>query len=148
MSPKELQTKLETEIPITKELGFQVTSLALEKAECVLPLEPNINHKGTLFGGSQYSGCALACYTLFLHNVRSLQEHTNNIVVSHADIRYHKPAQGNVKIEATWSAEGEREHFLDSLKRKGKARVALVARVKDDNDLLLTEFLGHFVVFI
>lgn len=148
MSPSELQKKLEDEIPITKTLGFRVESLGQEVAVCTLPLEPNINHKGTLFGGSQYSGCALACYSLFLFNVRALKEMTNNIVVSHAEISYKKPAIGDVRIEAAWPSEKERERFLESLRRKGKSRVGLTARVKDDTDLLLSEFQGDFVVVL
>ncbi len=148
MTPQDLQFKLENEIPITKELGFSVQQLSLEKALCSLPLEPNINHKGTLFGGSQYAGCALACYSLFLYNVRSLKEVTNNIVVSHAEISYKKPAHGDVQIEATWRSAEERHHFLESLRRKGKSRVSLTARVNDREDLLLTEFHGDFVVIL
>lgn len=148
MTPHDLQTQLENEIPITKELKFTVQELSLEKAICSLPLSPNINHKGTLFGGSQYSGCALACYSLFLFNVRSLKEVTNNIVVSHAEISYKKPAHDDVRIEATWRSAEERQHFMESLRRKGKSRVSLTARVIDREDLLLTEFHGDFVVIL
>jgi|FLYM01.1.fsa_nt_gi thioesterase domain-containing protein len=148
MTPLELQNQLEKEIPITKALGFKVHSLSNEKAECSLPLTPNINHKSTLFGGSQYSGCALACYSLFLFNVRGLKEATNNIVVSGAEISYKHPAKADVKIVATWIDQSERAHFLESLERKGKARVGLLARVTDQSDLLLSEFRGHFVVFL
>lgn len=148
MLPDELQRKLENEIPITKTLGFKITSLSQEMALCVLPLEPNINHKKTLFGGSQYAGCALACYSLFLFNVRALNEVTNNIVVSHAEISYKKPASDDVHIEASWPSEQERVRFLESLKRKGKSRVRLLARVKDNSDLLLSEFQGDFVVIL
>jgi thioesterase domain-containing protein len=147
VTPQELEEKLKTEIPLTRALGFSVQDLSLERALCALPLAPNINHKQTLFGGSQYAGCALACYSLFLFNVRSLKEVTNNIVVSKAEISYHKPAVGDVTIEALWPGEEERSRFLKSLEKKGKARVGLLARVKGDNDLLLSEFLGDFVVF-
>lgn len=144
----DLQNQLEKEIPMTQQLGFRVHSLSVDKAVCFLPLQPNLNHKGTLFGGSQYAGCALACYSLFLYNVRSLEEVTNNIVVSRGEIFYKKPAQGDVVIEALWPSENERERFLKSLEKKGKSRVGLLARVLSDTGLLLSEFHGDFVVIL
>lgn len=148
MTSSQLQNQLENEIPITKTLGFKINSLSLQEAKCLLPLQPNINHKQTLFGGSQYSGCALACYSLFLFNVRGLKETTNNIVVSKAEISYKKPVTEDAQIVATWLSDEERVHFLESLQRKGKARVRLLARVIGADDLLLSEFQGHFVVIL
>lgn len=148
MTSLQLQNQLEQEIPITKTLGFKVVSLNPSEAKCLLPLQPNINHKQTLFGGSQYSGCALACYSLFLFNVRELKETTNNIVVSKAEISYKKPVLEDANIIASWPSEEERSHFLESLERKGKARVRLLARVISSDDLLLSEFQGHFVVIL
>jgi len=147
MSPHEVLSQLQREIPITKVLGFSIQSLSEESAICSLPLNPNINHKGTLFGGSQYSGCALACYSLFLFNVRQASSPTNNIVVAGANIKYLKPAPFDVRVKAFWKESDGRSRFLEHLERKGKARVSLLAHVLDGADLLLTEFQGDFVVF-
>lgn len=143
----EIQKQLEIEIPITKELGFQLSELHIDQAFGQIPLAPNENHKGTLFGGSQYSGCALICYSLFLFGVRSKGHTTKNIVVSEATIKYLKPASRDSGLRATWESVAARETFFDQLERKGKARVGLLAHVLDSNGLILSEFRGTFVVF-
>ncbi|HAG91043.1 MAG TPA: hypothetical protein DCL41_04185 [Bdellovibrionales bacterium] len=147
MMLQEILSQLEQEIPTSKVFGFTIQKLTDSEAQCFMPLEPNINHKGTMFGGSQYGGCALACYALFLHNVRATDCRTNDIVISHGEMDYFKPAGEDVQIEAFWENFEDREKFLDHLSRKGKARVRLGARVRGSKGLLLSEFRGDFVVF-
>lgn len=143
----EIQKQLELEIPISKKIGFDLTELQLDQAVAKLPIEPNSNHKGTLFGGSQYSGCALICYSLFLFGVRSQGYTTKNIVVSEATMKYFKPVSGDCFLRATWESVAAREVFFDHLDRKGKARVWLLAHILDASGLILSEFRGTFVVF-
>lgn len=141
----EIQKQLESEIPITQTLGFQLKEIQRDYALAEMPLFPNRNHKGTLFGGSQYSGCALISYSLFLFGVRSIGGETNNIVVADANIKYLKPVMGDCILKSTWESVEAKETFFDHLARKGKARVSLLAHVLDNRGLILSEFRGNFV---
>ena len=60
----ELQNVFHQQIPITNHLGLQVSSYENETLRLFAPLQENINHKASAFGGSIYSVCVLAGWGL------------------------------------------------------------------------------------
>ena len=56
MNTLQLQNLFFTEIPITKSMGLNVLAVSTEEIEIGFKLLENRNHKGTAFGGSQYTG--------------------------------------------------------------------------------------------
>ncbi len=52
MTPSELQTYLHTHIPLSKAMEVEVVQATPDIIELRAPLAPNINHRGTAFGGS------------------------------------------------------------------------------------------------
>ena len=77
-----IEKKLKKDIPITKHLQFSL--LKLNEKECILSskLKANINHKGTAFGGSQFSLCAVAAYAYVLKWLAQNKIETENIVIA------------------------------------------------------------------
>lgn len=147
MLAKDLETLLKTEIPIAQAIGIRDLQLGEGSLTFTLPLQPNINHKGTLFGGSLYSAGALSCYGLFLLGLRNESVSTNNIVISEGSMRYLAPVNQDARVTALWSSAAERSRFFASLMSRKKARVPMKA-VISIQDLICAEFTGEFVAHL
>lgn len=144
MQASELGQLLKNKIPISKEMGIQNFKLSNEQFSFELPLGPNINHKGTLFGGSLYSAAALSCYGLFLAGLNEKSIRTNNIVIAEGGIKYLAPVSQNADVVATWSSEEEKLGFFRTLSLKHKARVLMKAQILVQAKVC-AEFSGFFV---
>lgn len=127
-------------------MGLTVTVLDSEKIEIFFRLAENRNHKGTAFGGSQYTACALACYGLFLTGIREHGIFTNDIVISEGQIKYKLPVTGNFTVVVKWE-KSLKDEFFARLKKKLKSRVALHACVQVQG-ILCAEFHGDFVAIL
>ena len=146
MNTSELQSLFFKEIPITKSMGLTVISVSTEKIEIGFNLAENRNHKGTAFGGSQYTACALACYGLFLVGIRDKGHQTNNIVIADGRIKYKSPVNENFIVKAEWNLK-LRTHFFKTLAQKKKAKVQLSATIFAGADPC-AEFEGDFVAVL
>ncbi|GIL17902.1 MAG: hypothetical protein BroJett040_16530 [Oligoflexia bacterium] len=145
MTPQELQNLFEKEIPLTKEMGVSVTSVTQYEVHIKAALQPNRNHKGTAFGGSQYALCALACYGLFLNGVRREGQNTNNIVIANGNIQYHAPVTTDFEIIAKWG-KSEYQTFFQNLMKNKKAKIQLSALIQSRaGQETCTKFSGDFV---
>lgn len=146
MTPKELQDLFNQEIPITKSMGLDVVKSTSDEVILKFKLDENKNHKGTAFGGSQYSACALSCYGLFLVGLRERGFNTNNIVISDGQINYKAPVGENFLARASWSMDSKLD-FFDKLSRKQKAKVTLNAEIESKSKVC-TVFRGDFVAIL
>lgn len=148
MTKSELQNLFYHEIPISEKMGVQVLNLTDNDLQLLVSLSLNKNHKGTAFGGSQYSACALACYGLFLSSIREFGHNTNNIVIANGSIKYISPVSENFIIEASWESD-LKTHFFKTLAEKKKAKVNLTANILEQHSKdMKSVFNGEFVAFL
>ena len=91
------------------------------------PLSANINDKGTAFGGSLASLMTLAAWGLASLRVE-LAGLSAEVYVADAQVRYLAPLRDDLVAEA-WLEEGDWDGFLDTLRRRGRSRAILGARV-------------------
>ena len=124
-----IESKILGEIPMSKQMGFRVTRIFEDGADCFLPLESNSNHLGTQFGGSLYSAGALSSYTALLGLVSRLGLATNNIVITEGHIEYFSPGTGDVELQARLPLGNERKEFEEKLKTNGRARMKLCTEI-------------------
>lgn len=132
------------EIPLSQHMQITLLRADTDKIALGLPLSPNKNHKGTLFGGSLYSGCALACYALFLSGLQQHGFSTQDIVIGDGHIRYRRPVTRDTVVTATWPSPDEKALFFETLRSKSKARINLRAVIEEDGKQCC-EFVGRFV---
>lgn len=123
-----LQSRLYAEIPITRQMGLKVVKADSREVTITAPLEPNINHKATAFGGTIASALLLSGWGLAEVRLRAwgLRAH---VVVMKTEIEYLLPVEGD--FSATCSLEDEQvwEDFYHRLTRKNKARLKLEGTV-------------------
>lgn len=144
MNASEMEKLLHHEIPISKAMGVSVKDLSSTMLQLHVPLQPNHNHKGTLFGGSSYSACALACYGLFLEGLLRHGHQTKDVVAGEGNIRYLAPIQKDCIVQASWGLTETQEDFFNNLKRWKKARIEMRAQIVISGKVC-AEFAAQFV---
>ncbi|KPA92307.1 MULTISPECIES: YiiD C-terminal domain-containing protein [Pseudomonas] len=142
-----LESILHHDIPLTREMGLKVGGWEGGQLRLWLPLEPNVNHKSTMFGGSLYCGAVLAGWGwlhLSLHEAGIADGH---IVIQEGQISYPLPVTGDA--EAICAAPDEKvwKKFLATYQRYGRARLTLETRVMNvGSEDEAVRFSGQYVL--
>lgn len=113
---------------MSQAMGLKITAIKETEAQVFVPLDPNINHVGTAFGGSIYSASALACYALFQAIAQKAGDLSDEIVIQEGQIKYLSPILGDFQISATPDDPQAIDQFIQTLHRHGKARLNLTAQ--------------------
>jgi len=128
MSPLELTTYLRTNIPLTAAMDVSAVSVAPETVVLEAPLAPNINHRKTVFGGSASALAILAAWSLVhLRLAETKLEH--RLVIQRNTMSYDAPMEGTFTATAGFAEGTDWTKFLETLERRGRARVAAVAEL-------------------
>lgn len=143
MLPADLQQYLHQHIPLSR--AMQVCVLQVETAEVQLqaPLEPNVNYRRTLFGGSAAALAMLASWSL-LHVRLHAARVPAHLVIQRNTMEFVAPVSGEFSARASLLAQQRWDPFLLALTRRGKARVAVVALI-EQSQTIAARFTGEFV---
>ena len=138
-----LQAALAREIPMSRALGISVALWDGHALRLAAPLAPNVNHKATVFGGSLSAVATLAGWSVLwlLLDAHGLEY---QVVIQDASIEYRRPVTTDFEVECRLPHWPAVEHFLASLRTRGRARMELVARVSSAEGELVT-FRGRYV---
>jgi len=129
MTPRNLELYLHRHIPLSKAMGVAVTACDEEGVTLSAPLAPNLNHRGTAFGGSVSSLAVLSAWTL-LHVRLGAAGLPSRIVIQKSEFTYLKPIDGEFTALCPLPPPAVWNRFLTTLRRRGKARIALAAEVR------------------
>ena len=141
---KTLQEVLHSEIPLTKEIGITVSEYTCDSLTLKAPLESNLNHKCTAFGGSLYSVSVLSGWGLLY---LLLKEHdlVGHIVIQESNTKFIKPVESDLSATCSFESVEQKDKFIKMFKRKGVARIQLESRITLHNDDHVV-FKGSYVV--
>ncbi|MEM9569125.1 MAG: YiiD C-terminal domain-containing protein [Cyanobacteria bacterium P01_E01_bin.34] len=140
-----LQSTLHAEIPLAKAMGIELVAHGERQLTLKAPLQPNINHKSTAFGGSFYSITVLTGWGLLFLLLQE-EGQVGQIVIAKSDIKYARPVTGDLVSIGQLPGPDVCDRFLTLLRRKGKSRLELTAAIKDSNGQVAVEFYGVYVV--
>lgn len=141
-----LQDLLYQEIPITKALQIQVDSWKDHNLCMTLPLQPNINHMSSAFGGSLYCGAVLAGWSWMHLRLHELGVTEGHIVIQEAKIAYPFPVLGDAKAICNAPSEAAWKKFETIFKRHQKGRLTLNSSILYDGKEAVV-FTGQYVVY-
>lgn len=127
---KRLQDFFRKEIPITRSMGFSVAGWDGKHLVVAGRLSKNLNHKKNAFGGSLYSLATLAGWGMarLLADEAGMATH---VVIQEGSLSYLKPVTKDFRAVVARPAAGEIAAFIDALKRKGRARLAIVCELRE-----------------
>ena len=142
MSPaQQIQELLHSKIPITRAIGVRVEHYDGQRLILSAPLEPNVNHLGTAFGGSLNALAVLSGYGLLWLELQDTQCH---IVIRESSISYERPVCGEIRAVCVRPEAEALAEFKKKFHQKGKARIALAATIEDQG-IIAVRFQGIFV---
>jgi thioesterase domain-containing protein len=136
---------LNQNIPITRVLGVQVESAGTGEAILSAPLEANVNHYDTVFGGSASSLAILAAWTVIHVRLQECEAKTR-LIIQKSTMEYQKPITADFTAIGRLSDVTKWPVFVKTLDRRGRARISA-------NSILLCQgtqvarFQGDFVAF-
>jgi thioesterase domain-containing protein len=141
-----LEKHLHEHIPLSKAMHAKVECASLESVVLSAPLEPNINHRETAFGGSTSALAILSAWSLV--HLRLQPEHPQCRIVIHRNtMEYRLPIQGRFSATSRLAQPEIWDRFVQLLSRKGMARVRVNAVVESEQQIV-GEFNGEFVALL
>jgi thioesterase domain-containing protein len=142
-----LETFLHESIPLTRAMGVSVAENNRHRLVLEAPLELNINHLDTAFGGSLQTLATLACYAGLWTLLRE-NGITGHVVVKRSQALFRTPVKG--RLRAVWEVPPAPvvTEFLRNLQRHKMARMELASMIEDPEGQAAVEFTGSFVALV
>jgi thioesterase domain-containing protein len=138
---QQIQELLHSKIPITRALGVRVEEYDGERLVLSAPLDRNVNHLGTAFGGSLNALAVLSGYGLLW---LELQDTDCHIVIRASSISYERPVRGELRAICVRPEAEALAAFKKSFHEKGKGRITLSVTIEDEG-VAVVRFQGTFV---
>lgn len=142
-----LESLLHHDIPLTRDMGLKVLDWKARQLRLHLPLEANVNHKSTMFGGSLYCAAVLAGWGWLHLCLREDGIEDGHIVIQEGKISYPLPVTCDAAAICDAPSEGVWKKFLATYQRYGRARLTLHSRIVNagsDEDAVV--FTGQYVL--
>ena len=142
MSPaQKIEQLLHRKIPITRSMGVRVEDYDGHRLVVSAPLDANVNHLGTAFGGSLNALAVLSGYGLLW---LELQDSECHIVIRSSSVSYDRPVTGEIRAICVRPNDEALAHFKRTFHERGKARISLAATI-DEQGITAVRFHGTFV---
>jgi len=105
-------------------MGVEVEVVDTDRVVLTAPIENNINHKCTAFGGSIYSVAVLAGWGVIFANLNKLgiQAH---IVIQESSIKFIQPIKKTIRAICRIESGNDFKMFVDRYMRRGMSRIDL-----------------------
>jgi thioesterase domain-containing protein len=144
MQPTQLQASLYQRIPLSRAMG--VTVLQAEPTGVVMsaPLAPNVNHSGTVFGGSASAVAVLAAWSQVEVGLQAAVQ-PGRIVIRRSAMDFERPIVAYFTATAVPPSPEEWARLLGTLQRGRMGRIA-VRSVLDCQGERVGELEGEFAV--
>ena len=142
-----LETVLHHDIPLTREMGLKVLDWQHGRLALHLPLQANINHKSTMFGGSLYCGAVLAGWGWLHLQLREEGIEDGHIVIQEGHISYPLPVTRDAIAICMAPEDKVWKRFLATYKRYGRARLTLETWIVNEGaEERAVAFTGQYVL--
>lgn len=127
-TPADVEQYLYAHIPVSEAIGVRVARLDARGIRLTAPLAPNLNHRGTAFGGSISTLLILSAWSL-IHTRMQAQGLACRLVIRRNAVEYDRPVDGPFEAFCPAPDEADWARFIDMFTRKGKSRLTLQAEV-------------------
>ena len=138
-----VEAYLHEHIPITRSMGLKVMGYDGNTVRLWAPLEPNLNHRLTAFGGSVSALGILAGWTL-LHLKLGQSGDPAQLVIQHSATDYTGPIDTDFTAVCVMPDTGDWKKFQQAFNRYGKGRIQLEALIEAQGRIL-ARHMGSYV---
>lgn len=128
---------LAAHIPLCQAMALEIAPQAQHGLVFEAPLAPNINDKGTAFGGASAALLTLCGWSVIW--LLSQQDGLRlNLVIRQSQIRYLRPVGGPLRVICPWPQPEVWQSFRQNLTDQGRARISLEPRQEWNGHLAST----------
>lgn len=131
---REVERYLHTHIPVTRAMKVAVRDISPAGVRLTAPLEPNINHRNTVFGGSLATVAILSAWTLIHVRLREAAI-PSRIVIQRSSVDYLLPLHGEFEAFCPTPEPERWQRFIAGLTRRKRARIVLHAEMFGEGEL-------------
>jgi len=143
---KAFQAKLYKQIPLVEFMRLSVTEISDSQIIATAPIEPNINDKNTVFGGSSAALMTICGWSLIKSNLEH-QQIDNDVVIHQAKTDWVKAQEDDLIIEANLDeAIIWRDIAYKLAANKGSLKVNVNCQVLNTNREVCTTMMARFVI--
>lgn len=111
------------------------------------PLAPNINDKGTAFGGSVSNICLVAGWSMTCLVSRGCG-FDGDLVIAKSEIEFLRPLRSDIYAEVDMPDAAAVAAFAKRFSAKGRASMQLEVRVSDEQGELCARFQGKYALVV
>ena len=133
MTPGDLETYLHDRIPLSRAMLVRVVELSRDGVTLEAPLLPNINHRGTVFGGCSSALAVLSAWALLYTRLKE-EGLSPRLVIRRNTMTYDAPISGPFQAVAASPDDASWSRFLRILGRKGRARIGITSLVRSETE--------------
>jgi len=126
-----------SQIPVTKFMGIELSSFDGESLTLKAPLDKNINHRFSAFGGSIYSVAVLAGYGMVFLKLRELNLNPH-IVIHKSNVVYTAPIEEDFEAVCKIGNKEEFDSFIQYYLDNKKSRIELLTNVIINDKIAFT----------
>lgn len=138
-----LERYLHEHIPLSAAMQAGVVELQPDRVVLSAPLQPNINHRETVFGGSASALATLAAWSL-IHVRLQGAGISSRLVIQSNTMEYGRALTDTFTARAVLASPNDWSRFLRTLSRRGRARIEVEALLEQDG-VQAGHFSGTFV---
>ena len=139
--PTEIARQLtEEQIAFVKRSGLKAEVLEPGFARLRMPLQGNQNHIGSMYAGALFTLAEIPGGALFLTSFDARRFYP---VIKEMNLRFRRPAMGDILVEARLSAE-QIAQLEEQASREGKADYLLELQLTDGNGEVVAESRGLY----
>jgi thioesterase domain-containing protein len=129
MTPAELEAYLRDAMPLSAAMGVHVVEAGPERVRIEAPLQPNLNHRLTAFGGSVAALAILTGWALVHTRLRHEGVHART-VIQRSTLDYVAPIESAFTAVCDAPDPAAWARFVRTLERRGRGRIGIHARVE------------------
>lgn len=130
-------------MPPVKAMAIRATGLVDGTLSVTAPLENNVNDKACAFGGSLVSVMTMAAWGLLSEQCRR-EEIQADVFIADTQVRFLAPLFGDLNASAFLHEDTDWPLFLQTLRRKGRARAVVCSRIKNEQGQTMCEMTARF----
>lgn len=138
-----LERLITEKMPITQHLQFSLSAGERDEIIASAPLQANLNHMGSAFGGSISMLTTLTGWAM-VHTLLEEMRHQAQILIQESDIEYLQPIREDLRVICERPDASAIERFQQMLDRWGRARLELKCKVYEAGERAVT-FIGQYV---
>lgn len=140
----ELQSILHENIPLTRCMGLKVMECNGKGLLLSAPLEPNINHAATAFGGSLSSAATLACWGMLWLMLKQ-RSRSACIMVQESNISFVRPVTRDFIAQCYYPSDAALDRLLQMYDNMGRGRIEMQSEIYEGSQPCVG-FTGKFVL--